>query len=223
VSEDEMEWIPELESAGRVAVAAALGLVLGLERERRGHDAGTRTFAVLASGAALFTVLSASFGDGEADASRIASQVVVGVGFLGAGLIFRQGLSVQNLTTAAALWTTAAIGVAAGAGEVGLAAMATVIAIVLLVVEPTRLTRAIPGRAPQQRLQCRLRPGASPDGLRALIAREDAIDIGDWVVGKADGGAVVHVGIHAEDPSAVDRVIERLVADREVESLQVQR
>jgi putative Mg2+ transporter-C (MgtC) family protein len=219
-----VEWSPDLDAAGRVAVAAVLGLVLGLERERRGHDAGTRTFAVLASAAALFTVLSSSGFDQEgSDATRIASQVVVGVGFLGAGLIFRQGLSVQNLTTAAALWATAAIGVSSGAGEVGLAGVTTVITIALLVVEPTRLTRAIPGPPPRQRLECHLRPGASAAGLRRVIEQDDALDIGDWVVGKADGGAVVHLGVRSDDPEAIDRLVERLVADREVASLQVQR
>jgi putative Mg2+ transporter-C (MgtC) family protein len=219
-----LEWTPDLDVAGRVAVAAILGLILGLERERRGHDAGTRTFAVLASAAALFTVLSSTGFDQEgSDATRIASQVVVGVGFLGAGLIFRQGISVQNLTTAAALWSTAAIGVSAGAGKVGLAAITTAITVGLLVVEPTRLTRAIPGPPPRQLLECHLRPGASADALRQVIEQDGAVDIGEWVVGKADGGAVVHVGVRTDDPAAMSRLVDRLVAYREVASLQVQR
>jgi putative Mg2+ transporter-C (MgtC) family protein len=103
----------------RLFVAAALGGAIGLERELRERQAGLRTHLVVSVGAALFTLVSA-YGfrnfDGKVDPTRIAAQIVSGIGFLGAGAIIRQGLSVRGLTTAASLWLVAAIGMAAGAG-----------------------------------------------------------------------------------------------------------
>src|SRR2546421_1650788 len=109
----------------RVGLAAALGGVLGLERELREREAGLRTHLVVSVGSALFTLVSA-YGFHEflvnggatvrADPTRIAAQIVSGIGFLGAGAIIRQGLSVRGLTTAATLWLVAAIGMASGAG-----------------------------------------------------------------------------------------------------------
>src|SRR3954451_23793087 len=97
-------------------VAAVL---LGLEREVRGHPAGARTHALVAVGAVLFTIAGAyGFGDvphgPTVDPARVAAQVASGVGFLGAGAIMRQGFGVRGLTTAATLWLAAAIGVTAG-------------------------------------------------------------------------------------------------------------
>lgn len=108
--------------AVRVLTAALMGAALGLEREWRGKEAGLRTNTLIAIGAALFTVMSQMFGG---DQGRLAAQVVTGVGFLGAGAIMRTGASVQGLTTAAMIWVNAAIGVAAGAGHLRLAALCT--------------------------------------------------------------------------------------------------
>ncbi len=107
------------EVALRLFVAAALGGAIGLERELRERQAGLRTHLVVSVGAALFTLVSAyGFADfgSRVDPTRIAAQIVSGIGFLGAGAIIRQGLSVRGLTTAASLWLVAAIGMAAGAG-----------------------------------------------------------------------------------------------------------
>src|SRR3989344_4414604 len=87
--------------AGKLALAAFLGALIGFERWFRAKPAGIRTHALVALGSALFTVLSVTGFGGFADPSRIASQVVVGVGFIGAGIIFLRGTSVQGLTTAA--------------------------------------------------------------------------------------------------------------------------
>ncbi len=108
--------------AVRVLTAALMGAALGLEREWRGKEAGLRTNTLIAIGAALFTVMSQMF---SGDQGRLAAQVVTGVGFLGAGAIMRTGASVQGLTTAAMIWVNAAIGVAAGAGHLRLAALCT--------------------------------------------------------------------------------------------------
>lgn len=116
--------------AGRVLIAAALGALLGLEREWRGKEAGLRTNTLIAVGAALFTVMSTTF---SGDPGRVAAQVVTGVGFLGAGAIMRTGGNVQGLTTAAMIWANAAIGLACGAGHIRLAAAATLIVLVAMI------------------------------------------------------------------------------------------
>ena len=119
----------------RLFVAAALGGAIGLERELRERQAGLRTHLVVSVGAALFTLVSAyGFGDfgSRVDPTRIAAQIVTGIGFLGAGAIIRQGLSVRGLTTAATLWVVAAIGLASGAGYYGAAVVTTVLVIVSL-------------------------------------------------------------------------------------------
>ena len=103
----------------RLALAAGLGGAIGLERELREREAGLRTHTLVSLGAALFTIAGAyGFRDfhNSFDPTRIAAQIVTGIGFLGAGAIIRQGLSVRGLTTAATLWVVAAIGLATGAG-----------------------------------------------------------------------------------------------------------
>jgi putative Mg2+ transporter-C (MgtC) family protein len=106
------------EAVGRLAIAAGLGAAVGIEREIREREAGIRTHLLVALGACLFTIIGAyGFSDfSGVDPTRIAAQVVTGIGFLGAGAIIREGISVRGLTTAASLWIVAAIGMAAGAG-----------------------------------------------------------------------------------------------------------
>jgi putative Mg2+ transporter-C (MgtC) family protein len=110
-------------------VAAGLSGLIGFERELNKRDAGLRTHIMVGMGAALFTIVGAELG---VDRTRMAAQVVSGIGFIGAGTIFRAGDSVKGLTTAAGMWTVAAIGVAAGFGLLLLATTATVIALVVL-------------------------------------------------------------------------------------------
>jgi putative Mg2+ transporter-C (MgtC) family protein len=105
----------------RLLLAAALGALIGVEREIHGHPAGMRTHLLVALGSATFTVLSIfAFGDPNRpgfDPSRIAAQIVSGIGFLGAGAILKEGATIRGLTTAASLWATAAVGLAAGAAQ----------------------------------------------------------------------------------------------------------
>ena len=129
----------------RMVVAAALTGAIGLERELRERAAGLRTHMLVGVGSALFTIVSA-YGWGDFtfstrggvtfDPTRIAAQIVTGIGFLGAGAIIRQGLSVRGLTTAAGLWVVAAIGMAAGAGYYSAALIAT--GVVLMGLGPLR-------------------------------------------------------------------------------------
>ena len=123
----------QLDLAARLIIAAALGAAVGAEREIHGHPAGIRTHMLVALGSALFTVMSiygfSGIGGGTApvDPTRIAAQIVSGIGFLGAGAILKDGVVIRGLTTAASLWATSAVGLAAGAGEHILALVGAVI------------------------------------------------------------------------------------------------
>ena len=101
----------------RLLIALALGAIIGAERQLRQRLAGLRTNALVAAGSALFVLVTALSNDPEATA-RIAAQVVSGIGFLGAGVIMREGLNVRGLNTAATLWCSAAVGVLSGYGQV---------------------------------------------------------------------------------------------------------
>ena len=120
-----------LEWSLRLVVAAVLSGLIGFEREARHKAAGLRTHMLVGLGAALFTLVGAEGFEGN-DPARVAAQIVTGVGFLGAGAIFRRGATVSGLTTAAGLWAVAAIGMTAGAGLEEGAIAATVIAVVIL-------------------------------------------------------------------------------------------
>ncbi|NIA24817.1 MAG: hypothetical protein GWP04_04545 [Gammaproteobacteria bacterium] len=126
--------------AGRLLVAALLSGAIGLEREVQLKAAGFRTHMLVGVGSALFTLLSLTAFGPTADPARVAAQIVTGIGFLGAGAIFKEGATVRGLTTAAGLWTVAAIGMAAGAGSLLLAIVAT--AVVLLVLLGLRIIDA---------------------------------------------------------------------------------
>ncbi len=107
---------PELEGLLRLAIAGAIGVLVGIDRELKDKPAGARTYSLVAMGACLFTVAGVvGFGAGD-PASRIAAQIVTGIGFLGAGTIIHLRSGVVGLTTAAGLWAMAAIGMAVGAG-----------------------------------------------------------------------------------------------------------
>lgn len=126
-----------LEMLLRVGTGVGLGALIGFERQYRARMAGLRTNALVAVGATLFVVLSAHgfAGDaGDADPTRVAAQVVTGIGFLGAGVILRDGLNVRGLNTAATLWCSAAVGALAGAGLFVVAATGTVAVLLVNVV-----------------------------------------------------------------------------------------
>ena len=124
VPEAALTAFDNLEFFIRIVLAAALGALVGLERSKRQKEAGVRTHCIIACTSALFMILSKyAFVDlvgvdglRGADPARIAAQVVSGISFLGAGVIFKNGISIRGLTTAAGMWGTAAVGMAIGAG-----------------------------------------------------------------------------------------------------------
>jgi putative Mg2+ transporter-C (MgtC) family protein len=127
----------QLELSARLVVAAGLGAIIGLEREIHGHPAGIRTHMLVALGSAIFTIMSIhGFGQDtdptRVDPTRIAAQIVSGIGFLGAGAILKDGIVIRGLTTAASLWATSAVGLGAGAGEYVVALVGAAIIVVSL-------------------------------------------------------------------------------------------
>ncbi len=146
----------ELEIVARLVLAAAVGGFVGLERELRGYPAGIRTLALVAIGATLFTEISQLLGGND----RVAAQIVTGIGFIGAGLIFREGYSVRGITTAATIWAVAAMGMAIGVQLYIVAIAGAVLLFLVLEAQPLtrRVERAI---APRE------------DGLRRALAPDD--------------------------------------------------
>lgn len=128
----------------RLTLAALLGGLLGVERERKGKAAGVRTHMLVAMGAALFVLLSQQMGMPSSDLSRVVQGIIAGIGFLGAGTILKgdQEDKVKGLTTAAGIWLTAAIGVAAGMGRESTAVLSTLLALGIFAVMP-RLDRLL--------------------------------------------------------------------------------
>ncbi|WP_443722404.1 MgtC/SapB family protein, partial [Ruthenibacterium lactatiformans] len=165
----------------RIFLAALCGLVIGFERKARLKEAGVRTHLIVALGAALITIVSkygffdlALFAEGiKADPTRIAAQIVSGVGFLGAGMIFMRHRTLTGLTTAAGIWTTAGIGMAVGCGlyAVSLFSTALVVLTQLMLHRDYRWTRA-PGCTA---VCLRTQPG--PSGLRQALAALDEMQV----------------------------------------------
>jgi len=116
----------------QLIVAAILGGLIGLEREYRHRPAGFRTYFLVSLGACLFTVISRYFPATDIDSTRIAAQIVTGIGFIGAGVIFRQDEKIEGITTAAGLWVAAAIGMGVGSGFYFISVAATVLILTVL-------------------------------------------------------------------------------------------
>jgi putative Mg2+ transporter-C (MgtC) family protein len=184
----ELSWNEEML---RLGLAALLGGIIGIEREFREREAGLRTHMLVAVGAALFTVVSAFgfrdvLGSGSGafvrlDPSRISAQIVSGIGFLGAGAIIRQGLSIRGLTTAATLWAVAAIGMASGAGSYAAAVITTLL--VLFMLWPLRFVGKLLDREHVHRLDVDLTAGGSPrlvvEATERLGARLESFEVSE--------------------------------------------
>jgi putative Mg2+ transporter-C (MgtC) family protein len=207
--------VPDLsttEALIRLLVAAVLGGAIGLERELRDHEAGFRTHLIVSLGACVFTLVSAyawtdwTFSTASGivfDPTRIAAQIVTGIGFLGAGAIIVRGISVRGLTTAATLWVVAAIGMAAGTGYYVVAVGAA--ALVLVSLGPLKLVSS--------RLVSRVRPEEAELGIR-LAPEGEATRVLDAI--EKLGGQISHVEFG--DERTIDVVLR---ASRRSESARV--
>jgi putative Mg2+ transporter-C (MgtC) family protein len=200
----------ELELAGRIAFALVLGGLIGLERELTDQVAGLRTHISVALGAALFGIVSAySFGEFiapraetnyQVDVTRVASNVVTGVGFLGGGAIIKQGVTVRGLTTAASMWVTAAVGLAAGLGGYFVASVTSAALLVSLVGlrRPRRWLRA---RRPQTRQTVILHLGPQADRSEVVAALQDLeeVEVTSVIVRALGDGATVQAELRGAD------------------------
>jgi putative Mg2+ transporter-C (MgtC) family protein len=125
------------EEAAQVLFAFVIGAIIGLEREFRSKPAGFRTMILICVGSCLYTILSKEAAIGSTD--RIASNIVTGIGFIGAGVIFKEGISVNGLTTAALIWITAALGMAIGYHNYTIAiVVSAIVVVVLFILEPVQ-------------------------------------------------------------------------------------
>jgi putative Mg2+ transporter-C (MgtC) family protein len=218
------------EAVLRLAVAVVLGAVIGTEREANEQPAGLRTHIAVCVGAALFGVVSTlGFSEFEAprastniqvDVTRVASQVVVGIGFLGAGMIFRQGTIVRNLTTAASLWVTCAIGLTAGVGDLGTAAVATgIVLLALVALLPLRnwirrhLTRE------SREIRIRLVEGATPGDIVTQLHDLEHVRVGRLSIEKAERDYVVVAALEAGPGIELDTALAQVAARDDVSTL----
>lgn len=193
----------------RIFLAALCGLVIGFERKARLKEAGVRTHLIVALGAALITIVSkygffdlALFAEGiKADPTRIAAQIVSGVGFLGAGMIFMRHRTLTGLTTAAGIWTTAGIGMAVGCGlyAVSLFSTALVVLTQLMLHRDYRWTRA-PGCTA---VCLRTQPG--PSGLRQALAALDEMQVQVINLEASHKRSGVHYELFVRLPPALRR------------------
>lgn len=186
----------------RLLGATVLGGLVGLEREASDQAAGLRTHIAVALGASLFGVIS-TLGFLEydqaranttiqADVSRVAGNVVVGIGFVGAGVIFRQGNTVRNLTTAASLWTVAAIGLACGVGDVTTAAIGTAVLLLSLVVlRPVRTVIRRRWATRSVTVRVKLRRGAEPGPTLDSIGEPDGLETSGFGLSKEEDQLVL--------------------------------
>lgn len=213
----------------RLLSAAVLGGMVGAEREASDQPAGLRTHIAVALGASLFGVISTlgflefdqprAFSTVQVDVSRVASNVAVGIGFLGAGVIFRQGNTIRNLTTAASLWTVAAIGLACGVGDPTTAAVGTVVLLgSLVLLRPIRNFIRSHHTTTSTTVRLTLRPGADTDEVLEEFRDVGRLETSDFKVRKADGRVVV-LGTVGGRPADVRPWLARLAASPDVESI----
>lgn len=198
----------ELHVIARLITAAALGAAIGAERELADHPAGIRTHLTVALGAALFGVIStlgwAEFEQARSDTNvqidvtRVASTVVTGVGFLGAGIIFRRGNTVHNLTTAGSLWVVAAIGLSCGIGNIGPAVVASGVLLLGLVALriPRRIVRQRFARD-RESVRVVLQPGCDATPLEEALRSIEGLQVNHLNLEKDDGAYVVAAQIEA--------------------------
>lgn len=152
----------DLQLALRAAVAAALGFVIGWERERQGSAAGDRTYALVALGAAAFTAVAID--RFQAAAPQLLGGIVTGVGFLGAGMIMHDGATVRGLTSAAAMWATAAVGMVVGSGDLIIGIMLTGFILLILAWERVPGLSRVGHRKPG--------PGAGPNPASSVESED---------------------------------------------------
>jgi putative Mg2+ transporter-C (MgtC) family protein len=214
-----------LDFVGNIGLALLFGTLIGVERQVRKHPAGLRTNALVSVGAALFVSLAQLMNDTNSP-TRIASYIVSGVGFLGGGVILKEGISVRGLTTAAGLWCSAAVGTLAGTGFGLHGAVGTVFVLVVLIVlrplanwvDANQRHLAVPEADYQIRVACEAKDGL---GVRTILLRHVNGHPGLVLNGittrkkKTRKRVIVLANVHAKpaDDKSIQEVISRLMIE----------
>jgi putative Mg2+ transporter-C (MgtC) family protein len=214
----------------RIAVGSALGGVIGYERDRHGRPAGLRTHMIVALASATFMVISTHFvylqhyGKDdfvEVDASRIGASIVTGMGFLAGGAIMRTGITVQGLTTAAALWLVGAIGMASGAGMYAVALFVTLVGVFALTI--LRRFEDKDDRTTRRRIFLVLGVDGSVSEistkLGAIGATVSAVEYDRHV---ADKTLAVTLDVRFPHDVRIDRLLEEIEAQRDVRRVKLE-
>jgi putative Mg2+ transporter-C (MgtC) family protein len=210
----------------RLTLAAFFGAVIGLERERKNWAAGMRTHMMVCVGASLTMIVSAfGFADVlgkphiELDPSRIAAQVISGIGFIGAGTIMfsKQG-TIRGLTTASGLWTVAAIGLATGGGMYFAAASTTVLAIViLLILQP--IEQRVSRRFSQKTLRIITHTNANPAEVLKRLCQNEENSFSSFILDKGADEFIIQLKFENIDSSKLTEVIGTLHADATIKEV----
>jgi putative Mg2+ transporter-C (MgtC) family protein len=214
----------------RLVAAIALTGAVGVEREIAGQPAGLRTHITVGIGAALFGIISVHGFDAyvagrnttnyQIDVTRVASQVVVGIGFLGAGAILKEGASIRGLTTAASLWAAAAIGLAAGLGSF-VAATATAVALLLSLIF-LRTPRGWVRRRLARSLQTviiHVRHGANPSRVVSALHEIDGCDVRALSIRREDEGLTIEADLKADPKCDLESSLGEIAASKDVTGL----
>jgi putative Mg2+ transporter-C (MgtC) family protein len=217
----------------RVLLAVALGAAIGIDREIDGQAAGFRTHVLVCVGAALFGLISVHAFDPfvterarsnvNVDVTRVASNVVVGIGFLGGGAILKYGATVRGLTTAASMWVTAAIGLAVGVGYYWAGVAVTVAALAALVgfrYVRTWIRRHFARQS--EMVTFRLRRGTDPSALVAAVNELSAVSVRSMRVDTSNGTTDVTVGLKTEPGVRLDTRLAPLAVHPDVEEFSME-
>ena len=217
--------VPWADIVLRLLAGVLLAGAIGVERELSGQPAGLRTHITVGLGAALFGLISVHGFDAyvvrrndttyQIDVTRVASQVVVGIGFLGAGAILKEGASIRDLTTAASLWATAAIGLAAGIGNY-FAATATAVALILSLVvlrAPRRWMRRRLAKVTETAV-VHLRPNANPSGVVTALHEIEGLEVRALSVRRTEDGLSIEADLKASPDCDVADAL-GAIADRD--------
>lgn len=209
-----IEWIDTL----RLLAAALAGGIIGFERELHDKPAGLRTHMMICVGAALFTIVSERMSGSAGDPTRIAAQVVSGVGFLGAGVILHARGAVIGLTTAATIWVVASIGVAFGAGQFILGTLVTLAVAAILSVLGAALDRIS-----FRRTTARFRVLLSDDGVQEKELRDRVESAGmtceAWLISKTEAGIEIRAAV--EGPTyQIERLQDELLKDERIRTFE---
>jgi putative Mg2+ transporter-C (MgtC) family protein len=210
----------------RLFLASLFGALIGLERERKDWTAGMRTHMMVCLGSALIMLVS-SFGFSDVlgtsnvvlDPSRVAAQVISGIGFIGTGtiLFLRQG-RIRGLTTASGLWTVAAIGLATGGGMYFAAALTTILALIILwALQP--LENRINQRFKQKTLRIEINPGTDPNEILNKIGDLDFINFSNFSIDKSDDGFIIQLRFEKIDPEKLKSLTKQFQNDPSIKKI----